>query len=207
MKPDILITGANGFIGRHLIGGKKFSGDICDIRSLTLETQDCEGIVHLAAVSDKRLFDANPYDGIYSNLLGLCNVLDCAKAQGLWVIFASTFQVRERHLYGMSKLMGEELCRTYAQKGVRVRIVRFPVVYGPGGRSEKLVTKMIEKMKNGIEPKIETNDPFYFSYVDDFANAIENEVAIVKEDVYGVKHTIRDLRDGIMECLKKEYNA
>ena len=195
----VLITGQTGFIGSRL-KGKRFTGRTTNYSQLWKESEGVEGIVHLAAKSNKRICDADPKACVESNLLGLCNVLEVAFKKNLWVIFTSTFRIREQSLYGLTKLVGEELCRLYQQKGVRVKILRLPVVYGPGDKLDKAVTKFINLIKAGCEPNIDTNDKFYFSYVNDIAKLIENEVAVFQGRL-GKKYSLTELSNGIKECL------
>jgi len=197
----ILITGKHGFIGKRLSMGKKFTGRLENYQAVMKATYKMEGIIHLAAVSNKRLCEANPEKCIHSNLLGVYNVLEVALQRKIWVLFISSFAVREKSFYGLTKLMGEELCRVYQRKGLKVKVLRLPIVYGPGDKSDKVVTKIINELKQGIEPTINTSDDFYFAYVDDVARVIENEVEVLKGGI-GTQCNLHTLTEGIKECLK-----
>ena len=203
MKRNILITGKKGFIGRQIIGGKEFKGRLENYKSLLNQTKDIIGIVHLAAVSNNRLCQMNPKKCINSNLISLCNILEVALKRNIWVLFISSFQIKEMTLYGLSKLFGEELCRIYQQKGLKVRIIRLPIIYGPDDRQDKIVTKIIRELQFGINPKITTNKKFHFIYVNDAAKTIENEVSII-EGKLGKKYSLHQLKDGIKECLREK---
>lgn len=200
MRKDILIIGKNGFIGKRIKGGKAFEGRIV-LYELIIQSIGVKGIVHLAAVTNKRDCYDDPKSCIQSNLLALCDVLEVALNKHLWVLFISTYQVREKNLYGLSKLFGEELCRVYKNKGLKVKILRLPIVYGPNDKEDKIVTKIIREMRDGVRPKIRTNDKFYFSYVDDIARRIENEVDILSGG-FGKKYSLINLTNGIKKCLK-----
>jgi nucleoside-diphosphate-sugar epimerase len=160
------------------------------------------GVVHLAARSNRRSCEEDPAECIRINLLSLCYVLEAALRCKAWVIFASTFQVLDEHIYGMSKLIGEELCRLYQAKGLRVKILRFPIVYGPGDRPYKVVTKIISEVESGKLPKIETDKKFHFLYVDDVADLIEAEVDVMN-CASGKKYSLRELVVGIKDCMQK----
>lgn len=202
MKDNILVTGSSGFIGSMITGGKAYKGKIEDYYSLFIEADGVHGIVHLAAKSNNRLCEKEPEKGISSNLIGLCNVLEVALKKDIWVLFISSYQVRDKTFYGLSKLMGEEICRIYHQKGVKVKITRLPIVYGPGDKPDKIVNRLITELKSGSEPIIGTNRKFSFAYVDDIARAIENEVEVL-EGGYGKKYSLVELVDGIKKCLKE----
>jgi nucleoside-diphosphate-sugar epimerase len=77
-----------------------------------------------------------------------------------------------------------------------------PIVYGAGQGKEKIVAKIIEKVKAGQEPDIETDGKFFFAYVEDVVAMIESEVSVLKGNGQ-VAYTIRDLASGIRKCLKE----
>ncbi len=120
----------------------------------------------------------------------------------IWVLFVSTFQVMDEHMYGLSKLMGEELCRIYRKRGLRVRILRLPIVYGPGDRPHKIVTRIIAQIKEGKVPKIETRRRFQFFYVQDAVRLIEKEVCVLS-DRKSKKYSLHELTAGIKLCLQE----
>lgn len=200
MRKNILITGKDGFIGKRIPGGKPFRGRLESYKDVLNATEDTVGIVHLAAKSTARACEADPVGCIGSNMLGLYNVLMAALERKIWVLFVSTYQIREKNLYGLSKLMGEELCRVFQEKNVRVKILRLPVVYGPGDRPDKVVTKLIRELRLGIHPRISASKKLYFLYVDDAAKIIENEVDVIEGNI-GHRLTLHDLVDSIRKCL------
>jgi len=200
MKDNILITGSKGFIGQKLEGGKAFQGDVSDIDTLHQEAKGTRGIVHLAAKSNRQGCESDVIRTIESNLLGVYTVLEVALKLDIWVLFVSTFQVKDRNFYGLSKLMGEEMCRIYKDKGVKVHILRLPIVYGKGEKPTKIVSKFINLIQKGIEPKIDTREKFYFAYVDDVIRIIEHDVAVLEWES-GKKHTLTELSEGIKKCL------
>jgi nucleoside-diphosphate-sugar epimerase len=202
MRNDVLITGGHGFIGRRIQGGKRYSGRVEDYDELAKSMKGMTGIVHMAAKSNWRECDENPEDCIETNLFGLINVLDAAVFRNCWVIFISTFQYKDPTLYGMSKLMGEELCRIYKNLyGLRVKILRLPVVYGPGDKPCKIVNRLISQIKAGKDPKITLNKRLQFVFVEDMARIIEREVSVMG-GCFGPKVSIRSLADGIRKCLR-----
>jgi nucleoside-diphosphate-sugar epimerase len=202
MSKDFLVTGYKGFIGSR-VSGKPFKGRLENQEEIFKQAENVKGIIHLAGVGRKKDCEDNPVKCIQSNLVGLCNVLEVAKARNIWVLFASTYQIREKHLYGLTKLLGEELCRFYQKEGVKVKILRLPVVYGENDRPDKIVAKFISQIESGIEPRIDTDDKFFFMYVDDAANLIESEASILSGG-FGKKYSLRDLTDGIKACLKND---
>lgn len=203
MRNQVLLTGATGFIGRRIKGYKRSKCRINDYVPLWHEASDCAGIVHLAAVSNRREAEEDTWKCIQSNIVGLENVLKVAFCHQIWVLFISTYQVRDINLYGLTKLVGEELCRIWQKRGVRVRIVRFPIVYGPGDRPHKIVTRIISTLKSGQDPQIFNDRDLNFLYVDDAARIIENEVSILQGG-YGKKYRLTDLVKGIKRCMNEK---
>ncbi len=198
---NILITGKKGFIGNQL-NGKAFTGRVENYNALFDAADGVEGIVHLAAVANRKDCQDKPLQCITTNLVGLYNVLEVALKRNIWVLFISTYQIKEKTLYGLTKLTGEELCRIYKNKGLNIRIIRLPIVYGPNDKPYKVVTKIINDIKNGIEPEINNDDKFFFLYVDDAVKMIENEINII----FGgsnKKYSLYDLVDGIKKCLNE----
>lgn len=110
-----LVTGANGFIGYHLVnalleaghlvvgfdlevtpakrtGLSPISGDIREFGRVLSAMAGVDGIIHLAAVSRSGISELNPYETICTNILGTTNVLEAASRSEPhpWVIVASS---------------------------------------------------------------------------------------------------------------------
>lgn len=132
-----IVTGSAGFIGRHLCDYLRARSD--EVRELDLQNcnditwginHDADVLYHLAADPSREAKGGN----IESNT-------DMAGMVARWhkqhpeatVVFASTWMVAvPGSLYGRSKLDAETiLCRRIPHD--KLRIVRLPNVYGPGG--------------------------------------------------------------------------
>ena len=156
----ILVTGAEGLIGRHLCTRLEAEGhevrrfdlrrspdeDICNRASLAAALKDVRGVVHLAAVSrvvwaerDPALCQATNVDAL-STLASLS--LETSRP---WMIFASSREVyghpdrlpvdedhrlRPVNAYARSKRDGEEIVRAASGVGLLTNICRFSNVYG-----------------------------------------------------------------------------
>ena len=152
-KKSIFVTGSSGFIGSHLIkkiphniikfekNNKK--GDLLKKEEL-LKIKRADVVIHLAGqipYSHKR--KTNYFD---NNVLATLNILEyCIKKNVKKLIFVSSYvygipkhnPINEKHpvthhnSYTKSKILAEELCKSYAKKyGLEVIILRPINVYG-----------------------------------------------------------------------------
>lgn len=107
----VLVTGATGFIGRHLVGylnergfavrtfGRRplsdeiehFYGDIRD--EIAEATRGCSSVVHLAGLSDASASLASPAEFAAVNVLGTIRALEAARANGAAFVLASSQRV------------------------------------------------------------------------------------------------------------------
>ena len=137
----MLITGSSGFIGRTLV--KNIEGIPCDISSsdtkpncdvtnvddIINSSKDCDGIIHLAALSRVADCESEPQICIDINIKGTLNVIQAAVKNKInWVGIVTTGEVkwienreiqsfkRINNVYGISKLAGELLLDVYTEK-------------------------------------------------------------------------------------------
>lgn len=160
MKKKILVTGANGYIGRYLIkkllsqdyqivaqvrdlgkmpswllGSPKLTiieGDLTDKILLNKITEEVDVVFHLAAAL--RMFEKNS-ELYQTNIAGLKNLLSaCRKAnRSMRFIFASSIDVEKRKSdYSKSKLEGEKIIRDFYLKNPKISyiIVRIGNIWG-----------------------------------------------------------------------------
>jgi nucleoside-diphosphate-sugar epimerase len=118
------------------------TGDITDAHAVDVAVEDCEAIVHLAAVLIPTARQ-DPLLGARINVLGTLNVFEAAKRAGVrGIAFASSAAVfgpddgihpEPRTHYGAYKLCGEGNARAYwDDAGIRSVGLRPSTVYGPG---------------------------------------------------------------------------
>lgn len=156
----ILVTGAEGLIGRYVCQTLKTAGvayrpfdlkrheleDICNAHAMAEAVRDVQGVVHLAAVSRVLWGERDPVSCDAVNVRALKNLLRiCIDGRRPWFVFASSREVygqadrfpvseecpkRPINHYGKSKLEGEELVEAGAQSGLVANICRFSSVFG-----------------------------------------------------------------------------
>lgn len=133
----ILVTGANGFIGKNLIaelqaatGHEVLSYDRdTDPELLEAYCAEAEFIFHLAGVNRPK--DQSEFmDGNFGFTSVLLNTLK-EHSNSCPVMISSSIQAELNNPYGASKKAGEELLRTHGEEtGAKILIYRFPNVFG-----------------------------------------------------------------------------
>ena len=173
----ILITGANGFVGRNLVSELRNQG-FQDLLEFDVDTEpalldgyaaSCEFVFHLAGVNrpkDQTEFMTGNY-GFTSQLL------DALQKHGnkAPVLITSSTQAAYDNPYGQSKKAGEDLIFQYGKDyGVKVFVYRLPNVFGKWCRPNynSAVATFCHNIAHGLP--IQVNDPnvvMNLVYVDD----------------------------------------
>jgi UDP-glucose 4-epimerase len=152
-------------------------------------------IVHLAATISVNLSVEQPEIAVKNNILGILNVLEACRKHDLKLVFASSCEVYgsnqgdtpmgENHPvnpqspYGVTKLAGELLCRTYRKiYGLQINVTRCFNFFGPYQREDDYgaaIAIFTRRVLNGESPVIwgdgfQTRD---YTYVDDIVRAYD----------------------------------
>lgn len=181
------------------------------------------GVVHLAAITGIARCSQSPDESFRTNVHGTYSVVKAisdAEVPAL-LVFASSREVYgetrndstvetaprvPNNLYGLTKLLGEDIIRWAASKSkLRYTILRFTNLFGPGG--DKYATSVfIRKALRGEDIEIMGGDQiFNLLYVDDAVRAIElclqSKAAEGQAFNIGSKDsvTVRDLAMKILE--------
>ena len=194
---NVLVTGAQGFIGKNLIAALKNikQGKDCtrnlkideiyefDIKSTESEwdryCQDADFVFHLAGVNrpqkDEEFMRGN-YE--FTSLLleklekyhNPCPIMLSSSVQ-------ATLEGRyENSEYGRSKLAGEQLLFQYAKdKGIKIFVYRFPNVFGKWCRPNynSVVATFCSNIANDLPIQIhDRNTQLEMLYIDDLVNEL-----------------------------------
>ena len=185
----ILVTGANGFVGKNLIAELKnqkyneiFEFDIdTDPKLLELYTKECNFVFHLAGVNRPQSAE----EFVTGNFGFTSTLLDSLKKNNnkAPVLITSSIQAELDNPYGKSKKEAEELLFSYEQEtGAKVLVYRLQNVFGKWCRPNynSAVATFCNNIANGLP--IQISDPHVLMnliYIDDviaeFIRALEGK--------------------------------
>lgn len=218
----IFVTGSQGLIGKKLCKAlvslhievqeldialpehEKSFGSTLDLPNLKTLMKDCDGIVHLAAVSRVIWAQQAPDRCIAINQVGTANVLEAAKESHKkpWILFASSrevygqqlqFPVKEAaqfkplNVYARSKVFGENLVEKFRVAGFQTAIVRYSSVYGTtDDHHDRVIPAFCRAATMGSTLRIDgANNTFDFTHVDD---TIAGTLKIIEQLISGEKN-------------------
>ena len=174
MKNEILVTGATGFLGRHLVVGlqsrglgiRQHSSADGDIATSSLPIDGVSHVFHLAGKSYVPESWRNPHDFYETNVMGTVNVLEHCRRNHAALILISSYvygepqrlpigedhPVAAANPYAHTKILSEEAARFYEQRfGVPLVIVRPFNIYGPGQRDSFLIPSIVRQV---LDPSV-----------------------------------------------------
>ena len=224
----ILVTGANGFVGKNLVStlknikdgkDKTKSIDIEDIYTYALDstiddlkkyTSDCDFVFHLAGVNRPK--DASEfYEGNASFTETLCSLLK-EYDNHCPILISSSIQASKDNDYGKSKKEGEDYLLNHGETmNLKVYIYRLANLFGKWCRPNynSVVATWCYNVAHDLD--IQINDESVelpLCYIDDvineFLNALEGHPTISKEGIYQV-YPIHFIKLGELAKIIKSF--
>jgi nucleoside-diphosphate-sugar epimerase len=170
---SVLVTGADGFIGSHLVNALRAAGHLVathstrqgDIRNCNLSFKGVGHVFHLAALTFVPDSWSAPLSFYEVNLLGTVNVLEFCRTRGASLTLISSYvygpsarlPISEDeplcafNPYSHTKILAEETGLYYQRQfGVPVTVVRPFNVYGPGQNRRFLIPTILTQ---AIDPE------------------------------------------------------
>lgn len=211
MIMKVLVTGANGFIGKNLSVWLKRSDidvlaiDIDNLSKLDEYALQADFIVHLAGIN--RPMDVKEfYDGNLNSIARLVEILKNNKKKTP-ILLSSSTQAEYDNDYGKSKKMGEDFLFDYQNKtGNPVYIYRFQNVFGKWCRPNynSVVATFCYNIANGLD--ISVNDPNIvkeFVYIDDICKTI---LDLIKSEDYKGSNKILTIKPSYLLSIGELAN-
>jgi len=209
---------------------KIFYGSILDVHSLKKAIKNCDFVFHHAAMLGVKFTEDNKLDCLEINSTGTKNVLEaCLGNKVKKVIFASSsevygepkknpisekFQTQGKTIYGISKLMGEEYCKSYHQKhNLNFTILRYFNTYGIYQQKKFVIQNFVHDSINCNKITIngDGNQIRSYMYVSDAAEATIAAAFSKKTDnkIFNVGNgknpiTLRELSKIVKKVLKSK---
>lgn len=212
---NVLITGSAGLIGSALRAELIFrgigvvgldlraplgseNGDVRDIDCVREALANCDGVVHLAAVSRVEQGEKEPEKCWSVNIGGTSNVIQALNGSNKWLIFGSSREVYGQpaklpvtedfvlspvNTYGHTKAEGERLVKAARDVGIRSAVVRFSNVYGSTqDHADRVIPAFVRAAINGTSLRVEgENCAFDFTHVYDVVDGIIKLIALLSE--------------------------
>lgn len=205
----VFITGANGFIGAHLVIYLKRNGAVVEECKADLLKEKLDEsayvapdyIFHLAAIAPAVSDNVEAAKIIKDNVKITKKVLEFATVSKAKIILVSSSHVyppssnlvgwKESEVewgnavsvYGLSKQRTEQYCVDYVQKNnLELLIVRLSNVYGPGDKSNRFIPTFIRRClerRLPLEVLGESRVERDFVYIDDVIKGLTEAVVVI----------------------------
>ena len=219
---NILITGANGFIGKNLsvqLSTKKEHKIIKHIRTNTLsELEDkirqSDFIFHLAGENrpnDITLFDRNNAQ-LTESIAAILSKINLEENKKIPLIFTSSLQATLNNPYGLSKKRAEDhLLKLKKDQHFPIYIFRLPNVFGKWSKPNynSAIASFCYNVARGLPISVDNPDAgISLLYIDDlvsqFLNILEfsDSSAIDNKDFYSISNIYET---SVGEIAKKDY--
>ncbi|MGG7619581.1 polysaccharide biosynthesis C-terminal domain-containing protein [Bacillus coreaensis] len=214
---NILVTGANGFIGKNLIAELKNQGynnifeftRESDPSSLEKYAKDCDFVFHLAGVN--RPIEEKEY--MVGNFHLTLHLLELLKKYNnkAPVLITSSIQAEKDNPYGKSKKAGEDLLFNYSYEiDSRVYVYRLPNVFGKWSKPNynTVVATFCHNTARNLDVHVNNSDAeLNLCYIDDvlaeFINALKGNPT--RESDFCIVPVTHNIKLGDLANLIKSF--
>jgi len=212
----VLVTGSEGFIGKHLVKylkSKKITivpydlslgQDLFDKKTLEKEVKKANYIIHLAAVGDVYQAEKDPQNALKVGIIGTQNLIEVANKYPIKkIIYASTWEVYGKpfyqpidenhtcnptHPYSIAKLGGELVFRSAFNK-IPWIILRLGTAYGLNMRPYAVIPLFINRAleQKPIVLQGGGKQIRQFTHVNDISNAFYKVIKLsIENEVFNI---------------------
>lgn len=214
----ILITGSKGLIGSALTKNLRSlgisvhcldinepegpeHGDILDAALMEALAENCNGIVHLAAVSRVITGEKNPELCWKTNVVATKGIIEAAlkSSRKPWLLYASSrevygqpnllpakesFPLQPVNIYGRSKAEAEKNVLEARKKGLKSAVVRYSNVYGSiHDHPDRVVPAFCRSAAEGGELHVEGRDNLFdFTHLEDTIRGTLSLISLIESE-------------------------
>jgi nucleoside-diphosphate-sugar epimerase len=222
---NILVTGADGFIGHRLVNRLSMQGYHVYTHSITNGDIAAKGaldvfcnidhVFHLAARTFVPDSWDKPFEFYQTNVLGTVNALEFCRKNNSSMTFMSTYlynepqyiPIDEKHPvcpatpYHETKLAGESLCMFYARNfGVKCSILRPFNVYGKGQAPVFLLPKVLSQV---LDPSIKEVTVMDFTPKRDYVYVEDVVSAMIATLAQNTQYELFNIGSGVSTSVKE----
>lgn len=231
----ILVTGANGFIGKLLCSSLKEQGhEVIELTSKNgnialLQTwesiEPTQIVIHLAARTFVPDSWKKPDLFLETNTLGTLRALEYCKKNNAKMVYISSYLYGNADIlpinetatiytpnpYALSKKTAEEYCRLYASSyGVKTVILRPFNIYGNNQNPSFLIPEIIDQVLNKNSVHVKDLEPKRdYLFIDDFINAIIKAIEIEQFEIInigsGLSYSVKEIIDMVQQICGTNY--
>uniref|UniRef100_UPI0040473D8B NAD-dependent epimerase/dehydratase family protein n=1 Tax=Algoriphagus sp. TaxID=1872435 RepID=UPI0040473D8B len=199
---QIIVTGANGFVGKYLVSNLISSGyQVFEVTRVLGEITEpstwsslpqADVVIHLAAKSFVPDSWSDISGFISCNLLGTIEALNYCKSRNAKLVYVSSYlygnpqklpisetdELSVNNPYALTKKLAEDSCEFYAKSfGIPVTILRPFNVYGTGQSDQFLIPSLIYQVSKKNKIFVKDLEPKRdYLYIDDLITAISKAV-------------------------------
>ncbi len=221
----ILVTGSEGFLGKILTNKLLLQGheiipydissgkDILDFKQLYKDMSNCDVCIHLAAIADLYIAEANPELTSEINVKATEKMIQFADELDVRILFSSTVcaygnngedistessQLAPTEVYAKSKVEAEKMFYNELEKHCILRLATF---YGPNMRESLAVSVFINSILNDKEIKIHGNglQTRCYTHVEDICSGI---ITVLNSKANGIFNISTEEETSVIELIE-----